>query len=189
MKVLLKNGWLTAARLLLAVVLALGVASGAILAQTSGSTLSPKVERLFLKGLAAAEQQSWALAIKNFSKVQKAAPEYPPVLLNLGLAHARAGHELPAIAWLRAYSASSQGAPNLPDVEKEIIRIEVAAETKIGKLFDQAVKAAETLPEKAQKDALSMVSLFQAQSGDIEGATAHLPSNSFGSSLSPNTRR
>lgn len=149
-----------------------GVKVDVVYAQSSDSVISPKIERLLLKGLAAAEQQSWGLAIENFSKVQKAAPEYPPALLNLGLAHARVGHEIPAIVWLRAYAVLSPGALNLPDVEKEIIRLEVAAETKIGKLFDQAVKTAETLSEEnyVSKNALTSVYLDQAASGDIDGA-------------------
>ncbi len=147
-----------------------------VFAETQNTTLSPDIERIFKKGLAATKQQSWHLAIKYFLKVQKASPTYPPVLMNLGLAHAKAGSELPAIAWLNAYVALSPKAPNLPSVEKEIIRLEVTAETKFRKLIQTAkatTASTTTIPivgQYHQSDAYEQIAIAQAKVGDIGGA-------------------
>jgi hypothetical protein len=54
-------------------------------AETPPATLPPQAQEAFDKGMAAVGQQQWTVAIRNFLKAQKAAPEAPEVLFNLGL--------------------------------------------------------------------------------------------------------
>jgi len=143
--------------------------------------LSPQLQKSFKKGLRSAEREKWKRAIKYFKVVQAEHPDYPPVLFNLGLAYARQGHSLPAIALLNAYLASDPNAENAQAIEGELIDLELALEDKIQKVFAKAIVAAEALPANRQEEgktyvahprnsALNAISYGQAGTGDIEGA-------------------
>jgi len=76
------------------------------------------------RGMAAAEQQEWDLAIKYFSEARKAAPTWPSAQFNLALAYDSAGgRELNAIAWYRAYLASAPNAANAQQVRAQIVKL------------------------------------------------------------------
>ena len=77
-----------------------GVSGTEAFAQT---TLPPKAQKAMTRGMAAAEQQEWDLAIKYFSEAQEAAPTSPRALFNLALAYYSAGdHEVSAVIFFRA---------------------------------------------------------------------------------------
>src|SRR4051794_13442673 len=60
-------------------------------------------EALYQAGLEAANRQDWRVAIAYLTAAHQRAPLVSTYMYNLGLAHARAGHEVAAIAWLIAY--------------------------------------------------------------------------------------
>jgi hypothetical protein len=109
-------------------------------------------QKAFKKGTMAAEQGSWDVALKYFNEVLQADQFYFPAYFNMGLAHARAGNELAAIAWFKAYLHYVPDAPDRAQVEDEIARLEVALETKMGKIVAQAEEAALALPEKGANE-------------------------------------
>jgi FKBP-type peptidyl-prolyl cis-trans isomerase FkpA len=148
--------------------------------------LPPEAQEAFDRGLAAVEQKDWELAVKYFSQAQEPWTEpqpywhwdrqqpgntYPNLLLNLGLAHGKAGHELAAIAWLQAYLAAAPKAANADAVRKEIARLDVAAESKIAAVIRLAYDTA----GKVQSDPrrlylLGQVADAQAYAGDVQSA-------------------
>ena len=122
----------------------------------------------FERGLAATEQQQWGLAIRYFGEAQKAAQTAPAILFNLGLAHGKAGHELPAIAWLQAYLAQAGQPANADAVRKEILRLEIATEAEIARVAQQAVAAnaaAAALEPRGTAKAYVLAGI-----GDVDGA-------------------
>ena len=114
-----------AARLLVVGLLLGGVSGSVVLAQSQGSDFPPKAQKAMTRGMAAAEQQEWDLAIKYFSEARKAAPTWPSAQFNLALAYDSAGgRELNAIAWYRAYLASAPNAANAQQVRAQIVKLE-----------------------------------------------------------------
>ena len=88
--------------------------------------LPDKARQAYERGLIAAEQEAWEVAIQCFTEAQKAAEREPRVLYALGLAHAKAGHKAEGITWLRAYLDAAPQAPNAGAVREEIARLEGA---------------------------------------------------------------
>lgn len=109
--------------------------------------LSGESKDTFQKGILAAEQKAFDLAIKYFTQVQEKEPFYAPVYFNLGLASSNMGLPLKAIAYFKAYLAGMPNASNKKQIEDEIKKLEVAAQIKQDKLLKQAIEAARTLPE------------------------------------------
>lgn len=75
-------------------------------------------------GLEAVERRDWSAAIRHFREARSAAPEHPAVLFRLALAHDRAGHALPAIAWYRAFLAVAPHANNANQIRDRIAQLE-----------------------------------------------------------------
>ncbi len=121
------HGWRLVVPVVLAAVLALDiVAPPPVSAQSTEVALSPEAEQAMQRGLAAAEQQEWRIAIKHFGEALEGAPYAPEVLFNLALAHDRlGGRELLAIAWFRAFLAAAPEAANAGQVRERIIGLEV----------------------------------------------------------------
>ena len=138
------------------------------------SALPPEAQKEFDRGLAAAEQKQWDLAVRHFADAQKSARTSPQVLFNLGLAYGKAGHLLPGIVWLHAYLAAVPQAANADAVRKEITRLEVAQEAITASIIQQASDAASHL-EMMRLARLEDVCEMQAASGDLEGAIRNQP--------------
>lgn len=136
------------------------------------SVLAPEAQEAFQKGMVAAEQGAMDLALKYFHETQKVSPFYPPVLFNLGVALAKSGKELPAIAWLHAYLASGAAPEEKKTVEGELLKLEVAVEAKAGDVLKQAVQLADLLPQGQydQKEAYQQIYGSYAAIGDLEEA-------------------
>ena len=124
------------------------------------------------EALAAARQQQWAVAIRDFLKVQTAKPTDPAVLYNLGLAESKVpGRELRAMAWLQAYLLAAPDATNATAVRTEITGLKVRVESALDKLVAQAIQMAGQSPEgNAIKQAFCKVAIAQARTGDGDGA-------------------
>jgi hypothetical protein len=108
------------------------------LAQTTNeSTLSPKAQAAVKKGLDAAKQQEWNVAIRYFSEARQAAPDSPVPLINLGLAESQLpGHELRAICWFEAYLILVPTVVNAPAVRQQISNLETRAEGNADKIIE-----------------------------------------------------
>lgn len=157
------------ALLLVISLLCLGSPAGA-----QPAALPPEAQLAFERGLAAAQQQDWDLAIRYFAEGYKAAPAptHPPLLFNLGLAHAKAGHEVAAMGWLMAYLEAAPEALNASAVRTEIVRLDVAVESKIRKILIEAGALARQIPDFGRSLPLSHVAHARAKAGDIDGALA-----------------
>lgn len=174
--------WLRRIPAWLVVVAALaGLPPAAGSAESWQATVPPEAKQAFERGMAAVKREAWDVAARYFEETQTATPAAPSVLFNLGLAHANAGHELTAIAWLRAYLAASPSAENAAAVRAEIERLKAAARSNVAKIFQAAAEAARQLPDEAEQIvALTYVSACQAQAGDLEGARATAPLDAEG---------
>lgn len=135
--------------------------------------LPPEAQQAFDRGLMAVQLQEWGLAIRYFSDAQKTAPHASTVLFNLGLAHARAGHELPAIAWLHAYLDATPQAPNAEAIRAEIERLKTVLRGKMNAIFQTAIDAVQQLdPPGDRWLVIDTIALYRAYTGDVEGAIA-----------------
>jgi hypothetical protein len=122
----------------LAVVFALLVAPA--VARAEAAALSADAQQALDKGLAAAKQQQWEIAIQSFQDARKIAPDAPEIFYDLGLAESRiAGRELRAVSWFGAYLAASPDAPNAAAVKNFIAALRI----KIKGNIDTVIKAAE----------------------------------------------
>lgn len=131
-------------------------------------------------GMVAVDKQDWTMAIHYFAEAQQIRPYSAPILFNLGLAHARAGHELAAMAWLHAYLVSVPNAQNRKEVRNQIDKLKLSAEVERDKIFQGAIRAAgEIKDEKERGRALSFIYENQAvATGDIDRAMKALGFNS-----------
>jgi hypothetical protein len=103
-------------------------------------------ELLFNAGIEAAQREDWRVAIAYFTAAHQRAHLVPKYIYNLGLAHARAGHDLPAMAWLVAYLTAEPNAPNRAAVWAEIAQIETRVRANVDALWALGVQAADSLP-------------------------------------------
>ncbi len=147
----------------------------AVFSATDPSALSPEAQAAFQKGMIAAEQGSIDLALKYFKETQKASPFYPSVLFNLGVALAKNGKELPAIAWLHAYLVSGATPEEKKLMEAELLKLEVGVEAKAMNIMNQAIDLAGALPEgelysNPRKQALQQVYWSYVGTGNLEEA-------------------
>jgi hypothetical protein len=157
------------------------------------TALPAEAERARQLGLAAANAKDWANAVHYFTEAQKRAHLAPPLAYNLGRAHALAGHELAAAAWFRAYVVYLEWKESAHDVAgeadglaavrremsavvREIRALERAAEARITRLLEEAVKLAELLPVEATADSpegvrsqvLRVVAAYQYAAGAFD---------------------
>lgn len=98
-------------------------------------------------GNAAFDQGDWDLAVQHFDAAREVDKRNPKILFNLGLSHSKAGHELPAVAWLEAYLVLVPADPKASDIRKEITRLTAAAEGKLTKMLKAAQEACDQLEE------------------------------------------
>jgi len=124
------------------------------------------------RGMIAAEQGEWALAIRYFETARQLAPGTPQVLFNLALATDRhEGRELPAISWYRAYLAAVPDADNAESVRRRIGHLEVMAEARVQRLLRATKEAAAALPEgEAKSDAFKRATYLTIKVGSLAEA-------------------
>lgn len=170
-------------RFVLALLLAISLVLGS-LAGAQPAPLPPDAQMAFERGLAAVQQQDWNLAVRYFTQAQKSIGRYdsqkfPSLLFNLGLAHAKAGHDLAAMAWLMAYLAAAPEAPNAAQVRTLIVQLDVAVESKVRKILNEAATVARQIPAFGPSIPLGRVARAQARVGDINGALATHAASGF----------
>ena len=107
------------------------------LAQTSApatapAPLSADAKEAINKGILAAKQQDYQLAIRYFQDARKIAPDAPELYFDLGLAESKIpGRELRAIAWFGAYLAADPNAPNAAAVNDQIRALDVKSRSDV----------------------------------------------------------
>jgi hypothetical protein len=126
----------------------------------------------FERGLMAAQQQAWELAINHFMLAYERDRESPQIWFNLGLASARVpGRELRAIGWLKAYVEKLPDAPKAQSVRDEIRTLRSRYEITIDKLVGHLKTMANKEPdEQDRRWAMFNIAGIQALAGNIKGA-------------------
>jgi tetratricopeptide (TPR) repeat protein len=109
----------------------------------SCAELTPDAQQAVNKGILAAQQQDYLLAIRYFADARKISPKAPEIYYDLGLAESKiAGRELRAIAWLAAYVAANPSAPNVDAVKSEIDALDVKSQSNLSRLIRSVQDAA-----------------------------------------------
>ncbi|MDX2275886.1 MAG: hypothetical protein NW206_10590 [Hyphomonadaceae bacterium] len=106
-------------------------------------------EALYNAGIEAAGREDWRVAIAYFTAAHQRAHLVPRYMYNLGLAHARAGNEAAAIAWLSTYLVAEPNAPNRVAIWAQVTELEATAARKIDLLNERAESAAPLIPNVA----------------------------------------
>jgi hypothetical protein len=105
-------------------------------------------EALYQAGLEAARREEWRVAIAYFTAAHQRAHLVPRYMYNLGLAHARAGNHVPAIAWFVAYLIADPNAANRADIWREITAQEAQSRVQTDLLWSRAETAAAAIPDE-----------------------------------------
>ena len=151
--------------------------------------LPPDAQKAYDRGLIAASEEAWELAISSFSEAQMLAEKDPRILYSLGLAHAHAEHNLAGAAWLRAYLAAVPKAENADAVRSETARLELADQENQKKIFAASHAAANQIPWLDLRwKRLSELANTEAASGFIEDALAAEPEINALAKTIPNPR-
>jgi tetratricopeptide (TPR) repeat protein len=135
------------------------------------ATSSPEATADYARGMAAAQQQNWDLAIKYFGAALDQSSD-PVILKNLGLAYDKAeGRELIAICYYHAFIDAQPTGPDSGPVQSRITELEVKVESNMRTLADEVDKAAEKLPPSISRSyALWSAAGASAAAGNIARA-------------------
>lgn len=105
----------------------------------SRAEVPPEAQPAFDKGVLAAKQQEWDVALQSFKDARKIAPTAPEIYYNLGLTESKIpGRELRAIAWLTAYLAAEPTTPNATAVIREIDSLDIKSQSNLIRLVNDA---------------------------------------------------
>jgi tetratricopeptide (TPR) repeat protein len=142
-------------------------------AQTNApAPLPPAAQEAFDKGITAAKEGGYVLAIRYLQEARKLAPQAPQIFRSLGAVETKIpGRELRAIAWYGAYLAALANAPDAAEVSKEIVRLEVKSEINISGLIKSVQDAASQVHSGGgYSNPLPSVVVLWAKAGDIAAA-------------------
>ena len=148
----------------------------AALAQTgapvaTSAPLPPEAQDALKKGIIAAQQQDYLLAIRFFQDARKAAPKAPVIYYDLGLAESKIpGRELRAIAWFSAYLAANPRASNAAAVKDQIDALDVKNQGNLAHLIQTAQDAASKIPPPKSTAGLIAASEIWADTGNVAAA-------------------
>ena len=153
---------------------------GLIVALTAGTLraeLPPEAQAAMDRGVIAAKQQDYPLALRFFEDARKLAPESPELHFNLGLTESKVpGRELRAIAWFGAYLAANPLTSNAAAIKEQIKLLDVSSQSSISRLLKTTRDTADqTLGTYRVERLLTVVRLW-LDFGDISEAqkTANL---------------
>lgn len=129
--------------------------------------LPPEAQASFDKGVIAAKQQDYLLAIRYFQEARKVAPDAPELFYNLGLAESKIpGRELRSMAWFGAYLAADPNAPNAAAIKNAINELEVKSQSNIRHYIDALKVIAPTLRTENRGVAVDQIAFLCAAAGD-----------------------
>jgi tetratricopeptide (TPR) repeat protein len=107
------------------------------------ASLPPEAAEAINKGILAAKQEDYLLAIQHFQQARSIAPDDPVIFFNLGLAESKIpGRELRAMAWFGAYCAADPNSTKVPLVKDQIDRLKVTNESNLSRLIAMVQDAA-----------------------------------------------
>ncbi len=153
----------------------IGIASAvSLIAQTADDVPAPAKEAVE-KGLAAAGQKEWKLAIRYFEEARKAAPHSPITLYNLALAESQIpGRELRAVACWEAYLLAAPQSEKGAAVRSQIGNLELKTEANTGLIIDMLKSLANKYAAGSfdQHSAQQSIAILQAHAGDVNAAMA-----------------
>ena len=102
------------------------------------SALPQDAQEAVKKGVIAAKQQDYLLAIRYFEEARKVSPAAPEILYELGQAESRIpGRELRAICWFEAYLAADPYSLNWALVKDQIDVLDVTSRSNLSRLMIQ----------------------------------------------------
>jgi tetratricopeptide (TPR) repeat protein len=161
----------------------------------SQETLNEAAREPFNRGMAAVQQQDWALARRYFLEAYKK-ESAPQISFNLGLVSTKMpGHELRAIAWFKAYLVAAPNAANAPAVREQITALEVKLESVIGKIATElaskltaALAGIDGYSVHHKDDFAARLVHIQALLGDTTAARGSLSKHKFETSYVGNAR-
>lgn len=131
--------------------------------------LSPEAQEAMKKGIMAAKEQEWDIAIQSFQDARKFAPNAPEIYYNLGLAESKMpSRELRAIAWFGAYLAAATNPPNAAAVNDVIAGLQIKNQGNLHRLIKTAQDSARKIPSPAHE--LREVAVLWTESGDLAAA-------------------
>ena len=115
----------------------------------SNADMATEAKELMEKGIVAAKQQDYQLAIQYFQEVRPKASDEPILYFNLGLAEAKIpGRELRAICWLEAFLATNPTGSKPEAVNNLIKELEVKSAGHLSHLIQSLQEMAIRLPAK-----------------------------------------
>lgn len=152
-----------------------GLLSALLFVFTAGqlrAELPPESQEAIKKGILAAKQQDYLLAVRYFQDARKIAPDAPEIFFNLGLAESKIpSRELRAIAWFGAYLAATTNTPNAAAVKDQIDALEVKSQSNLSHLIQTALKTADLIQDAfIQASAFESIAKSQVKANDIAGA-------------------
>ena len=134
----------------------------------------PEAQPAFNKGVLAAQQQAWDVALQSFQDARKIAPSSPELYYNLGLTESKIpGRELRAIAWLAAYLAGDPAAPNAGAVIREIDSLDIKSQSNLNRLVKDAANR-ESMAQVLQIIALINPNFRSEAETDVTNADLNL---------------
>lgn len=153
----------------------LALIAGTDFARAAADGLTPEARTALARGVDAARQKQWLIALSNFEAAFKLAPGAPEVLFNLALLNDRIGErELRSTAWYRAYLAAAPDAGNRADVEARIKALEESARAGARRLIEKAIAANAALPVRSRTGVLQSILMAQGRIGDGQGGFASI---------------
>jgi hypothetical protein len=133
--------------------------------------LPPAAQEAFDKGIMAAREQGYLVAIRYLQEARKLAPHAPQIFRSLGAVEAKIpGRELRAIAWYGAYLAALPNASDAAEVKNEIVRLNIRNEIVLSGLIKSVQDAASQVSDNMRENSLSQVPVLWAKAGDISAA-------------------
>jgi tetratricopeptide (TPR) repeat protein len=144
----------------------------AALAQTSApAPLPPEAQAAVDKGVVAANQQDYLLAVRYFQDARKLAPKAPEVFYDLGLAESKMpGRELRAICWFGAYLVANPDASNAAAVKNQIEVLDVKSQSNLSRLIKTVQDTAEKMSGNDPAGNRGRVAALWVEAGDTASA-------------------
>jgi hypothetical protein len=123
------------------------------------------------RGLLAADQGAWGIALDNLLRAHAERPSDPRILYALGATHVKAGHALLGTLWLSAALRAAPQAENADRLREMIRRLQAEAFEEMQRVFAAAASAAQLLPDGEERATrLTVLLRTQAGAGDLDGA-------------------
>lgn len=122
-------------------------------AMSQSTPLSARAQAAFDQGMAAVDQQDWNSAVARFLEAQKADPQAPQVLFNLGLASSKIpANEFRAIAWFKSYLLANPHAENAEAVRQKVGELQSGYEARLKEIIDVLEQASRSGMDEAIRE-------------------------------------